>query len=131
MSQSSAIPVIIGVGDVKNKDVNQAIEPMRLMLDAIDRALNDTSLAPEDAKELRTKIDSIGVVRQWTWPYPDLPGLIEKELGATARNKHYSSNGGHEPAKLVDDAARRLSLRQCKLAVVTGGEALASCINPF
>jgi len=40
--------------------------------------------------------------------------------------KTLSPHGGNQPAKLFDDAARRVSKGECKVAVITGGEALAS-----
>jgi hypothetical protein len=75
---------------------------------------------------LQSAIDSIDVVRTWTWPYDDLPGDISRKLGVDARHRFYSDHGGNKPAKLFDEAARRISKRQSKVAVVTGGEALAS-----
>lgn len=41
--------------------------------------------------------------------------------------KYLSEHGGNSPAKLFDEAARRISFGEAKVAVVTGGEALASC----
>lgn len=122
------IPVLIGVGDIKNKStkVEDAIEPMQLMLQAISLAIKDTNLSPAAAKELRSKIDSVSVVNTWTWNYHDLPGLIGEKLGVTPAHKVLSHHGGDSPAKLLDQAARRISLGQSKVAVVTGGEALAS-----
>ena len=125
MSPNPRTPVIVGVGDIKNKspNVEDAIEPMQLMLRAITRALDD---ATSDAEELKSNIDSVSVVATWTWPYDDLPGLLSETLGIQPRHKMYSEHGGHQPIKLIDEAARRISLGECKVAVVTGGEALAS-----
>lgn len=130
MTVGRATPIVVGVGDVKNRSQNleDAIEPMQLMLQAIQHAVKDTNLSPSATAELQSKIDSIDVVATWTWPYPDLPGLISKSLGIEPSHKHYSPHGGNQPAKLFDDAARRISLRKSKVAVVTGGEALASCM---
>ena len=60
------IPVIVGVGDIKNRStkVEDAREPAQLMLDAIQSALEDTGL--QDTACLREHIDSIDVVRTWT-----------------------------------------------------------------
>ena len=123
-------PIIIGVGDVKNKSskIDDAIEPMQLMLQAITRALEDSTPSRPQAEELRSNIDSVSVVASWTWPYADLPGLLAEKLGVQPRYKIYSKHGGHQPVKLVDEAARRVSRGECKAAVVTGGEALASCM---
>ena len=128
MAIEKATPVVIGVGDVKNKslDVEDSTEPMQLMLQAILLAIKDTGLPPSAAGRLQSDIDSLDVVGSWTWPYPDLPGLLSEKLGVEPRHKFYSEHGGNQPAKLFDEAARRISLGESKVADVTGGEALAS-----
>lgn len=123
------IPIIVGVADIKNKNVKDAREPAVLMLEAITQALHDTQLAPEAVQQLRQEIDSIDVVRTWTWPYADLPGLLAGKLGVQPRRKHYTDHGGNQPAKLLDEAALRIATGQSKVAVITGGEALASCMS--
>ncbi|OCL03137.1 hypothetical protein AOQ84DRAFT_326442 [Glonium stellatum] len=128
MAAGRRTPIVVGVGDVKNRSqkLEDAIEPMQLMLQAIQQAIRDTNASPSAAAELRSKIDSIDVVATWTWPYPDLPGLLSKRLNVEPNHKHYSPHGGNQPAKLFDEAARRISLGKSKVAIVTGGEALAS-----
>jgi hypothetical protein len=123
------IPVVIGVGDVKNRSqrIEDAIEPAELMLEAIKLAVKDTELSTAASAKLQTSIDSIDVVATWTWPYHDLPGVLAQKLGVEPSHKFYSAHGGNQPAKLFDEAARRISLGQSKCCVVTGGEALASC----
>jgi hypothetical protein len=123
------VPIIVGVGDFKNPSTKpeKALEPYQLMLQAIQRALQDTYLPEEAAKQLQKSIDSIDVVATWSWPYQDLPGLLSTKLGVDASHKFISDHGGNQPAKLVDEAARRISQGKTKVAVVTGGEALASC----
>lgn len=107
--------------------LEDAVEPAGLMLQAILSALNDTELPSPQLERLQSDIDSIDVVRTWTWPYPDLPGLLAEKLRVRPAHKFYSDHGGNKPGKLFDEAARRVSLGQSKVAVVTGGEALASC----
>lgn len=123
-------PVIIGVGDIRNAStgVEHAREPAELMLDAIRQALQDTGL--NSIEELRSQIDSIDVVRTWTWAYGDLPGLLAERLNIPRppKRKTYTENGGNQPAKILDEAARRISQGEIKVALITGGEALASCI---
>jgi acetyl-CoA acetyltransferase len=125
--------VVIGVGDVKNRSlkVEDAIEPVELMLKATLKAIQDTNISAPAAKELQSKIDHVGVVNTWTWNYPDLPSLISDRLGVKPRYKVLSHHGGDSPAKLFDEAARRISLGLSKVAIVTGGEALASCMSVF
>lgn len=121
-------PIIIGVGDIKNRSttIADAKEPATLMLEAIQAAINDASSS--SPKDLQAAIDSIDVVKTWTWPYPDLPGLLAEKLGVqeTLRWKRYSDHGGDKPGKLFDEAAKRIAKGECNIAIVTGGEALAS-----
>lgn len=121
-------PVVVGVGDIKNKStkVEDAIEPLELMLQATLLALKDTDLSPSAAKTLQSRIDSVSVVNTWTWLYPDLPDLVAEKLSVKPSYKILSHHGGDSPAKLFDQAARRISFGESKVAIVTGGEALAS-----
>jgi len=125
-------PIIVGVGDIKNRSqrVEDAVEPMQLMFQAILKAIQDTNLSLSVAKELQSKIDSVSVVNTWTWVYPDLPGLICEKLVVKPKYKVLSRHGGDSPVKLFDEAARRISLGESKVAIVTGGEALASGTFP-
>lgn len=124
----SETPILVGVGDIINRNlgVHHAAEPAELMLDAISIALQDTGLSSQVIATLKSKIDSIDVVRTWTWPYPDLPSLLAGKLGARPNHSYCSPHAGNQPAKLVDEAARRIANAETRLAVVTGGEALAS-----
>ncbi|OQD81696.1 hypothetical protein PENANT_c026G07643 [Penicillium antarcticum] len=121
-------PIIIGVADIRNRSVKveDAKEPATLMLEAIQGAINDATSSAETAQVLQNSIDSISVVRTWTWPYRDLPGLLSQELGVNPQHRLYSDHGGNQPAKLLDEAATRIEKGETKVAVLTGGEALAS-----
>jgi len=123
------VPIIVGVADIKNRSnsLTSAKEPAILIHEAILAALLDTSSS--DPEKLKSSIDSIDVVRTWTWPYPDLPGLLAQKLGVGERVKRrfYSEHGGDKPGRLLDGAARRIARGECGVAVVAGGEALASC----
>lgn len=122
------IPVIIGVGDVRNRsqDAAEAVEPMQLMMQAILNALEDATPASSTNRKLRSSIDSLSVVATWTWPYSDLPGLLATRLGIRPKHKVYSEHGGNQPIRLLDEAARSISQGKSRVAIVTGGEALAS-----
>lgn len=128
---STFVPVVVGVADILNRSIElkDAREPADLILQAINDALNDTVLSDTGKAQLKAEIDSISIVRTWTWPYPDLPGLLSTRLGIHPKHKEYTDHGGDKPAKLFDQAARRLARGECKVAVVAGGEALASCMT--
>ncbi|KAF1840584.1 uncharacterized protein K460DRAFT_421519 [Cucurbitaria berberidis CBS 394.84] len=104
-------PVVIGVGDIKNRStaIADAKEPATLILEAIQAAIEDAS--PPSTLELQSAIDSIDVVKTWTWPYPDLPSLLAEKLGVEGgvKWKRYSEHGGDKPGKLFDEAARRIA----------------------
>ncbi|CAI6285051.1 unnamed protein product [Periconia digitata] len=132
-------PIIIGICDIKNKhsatDLAAAKEPLTLIHDAVLGAINDASLGASEGAHaaLKSGIDSVDVVRTWTWPYEDLPGALAEKLkdsegdeGDRVKWKAYSEHGGDKPGVLLDMAARRLARGECKIAVVCGGEALAS-----
>ena len=129
MLADDSIPVVIGVGDIINRShrIEDAVEPMFLMQRAIISAINDTLLPLHRARDLQASIDSIDVVASWTWPYHDLPGLLSQELHIQPKQKNYSKHGGHQPMKLVDEAARRISRGTNSVALIVGGESLASC----
>lgn len=125
MTLPSSAPIIVGVGDIKNKSqkLEDAKEPLELMLQAIRKAVDDACLRQDDILPL---VDSITVVPPWTWPYPDLPKLIASKLGVDASHLHIGTHGGNQPALLCDEAARRVSSGAARVAIITGGEALAS-----
>ena len=127
-SNTRLTPVVVGVGDTINRSlrVEDAIEPLDLMLLAIKNALKDTGTSSTLQQDLQSSIDSIDVVRSWTWPYADLPALLGNRLNVKPKHLHTSPHGGNQPAKLFDDAAKRITLGQTSIAIVTGGEALGS-----
>jgi hypothetical protein len=58
--------------------------------------------------------------------------LAEKlGVGKGLKHKYYSEHGGNQPGRLFDEAARRVSRGENEVAVVCGGEALASCEYDF
>jgi len=128
IKMAQSVPVVIGVGDIVNRSLKleDALEPSELILRAVQEALRDSGLAKTAQSKLQASIDSIAVVRSWTWPYPDLPGLLCSKLEISPTHKEYTEHGGNSPGRAFDEAARRVAQNQCKVAVVTGGEALAS-----
>ncbi|KAL4947582.1 hypothetical protein BDW69DRAFT_204240 [Aspergillus filifer] len=122
-------PIVVGVGDVINrsKRTEDAIEPLKLMSRAIETAIKDTGLSSSAAAKLQSSIDSIDVVRCWTWPYPNLPGSLCDILEIDPKHRHcHPFNSGSTPGLFFDQASRRISLGETKVALLIGGEALAS-----
>lgn len=125
---AAAVPVIIGVGDVRNKSlrVEDATEPAQLMVDAVQCAINDTGLDGEARKALLDHADVLRVVPTWTWVYNDLPGVIAERLGVKPCRGVLGYHGGNQPALQCDEAARDIASRKSVVSIITGGEALAS-----
>ncbi|KAG5952884.1 hypothetical protein E4U53_007644 [Claviceps sorghi] len=128
MSLPSPVPIIVGVGDIRNKSLRteDALEPAQLMVDAIQQAIADCGLSPDSQRDLRSRVDSLRVVPTWTWAYSDLPGIISKRLGAQPSQQVVGEHGGNQPAVQCDEAARDIAARRSVVTVLTGGEALAS-----
>lgn len=117
-------PILIGVGEVREKkiDVEHSTEPSGMMLAAIRQAAADAGLS---AADLETA-DSLSVVPPWTLTYEDLPGLLAQQLNVKPSFSTLGEHGGEQCAMLTDEAARRIASGESKLAIVTGGESLAS-----
>lgn len=120
-------PVIIGVGEVKNssRSMEDAIEPLHLMISAIKAAAQDA--LPDGPEEIIKRIGGVGVVASSTWPYQDLPGSISEELGINPPHRTYSDLSGNSSVQLLDDTARLIAKGEIEMGIITGGEALASC----
>ncbi|KAF2859810.1 hypothetical protein K470DRAFT_218419 [Piedraia hortae CBS 480.64] len=119
------MPVIIGVGEAVNhfRNVKDAVEPLYLILSAIRDALTDTGI---ETKYITSQVDSFDIVRTWTWPYVDLAKSLADELGCRPSRLYNSEHGGNQPAYLLDAAARRITKGETNVAILAGGEALAS-----
>ena len=121
-------PIIVGVGDFRNpsKAPEDALEPLTLIIEALKAAAKDTGIT-SDPERLLSQVDSFDVVRTWTWPYDNLAELLATTLEARASHTYTTTrHGGDAPCSLLDDAARRISKGESKIALVAGGEALAS-----
>ncbi|KAG8361680.1 hypothetical protein FVEN_g1009 [Fusarium venenatum] len=119
---SPLTPIIIGIGEIRQKDFTIEIchEPAELILSAIRNASKDSGI------DAINSLHSISVVPPWSWNYDDLPKLLAQRLGIQPPHLELASHGGNTPALLCDKAAARVASGESKMAVVTGGEALAS-----
>jgi len=115
----SRIPVIIGIGEVKDRpaDPTQGLEPLALMTVALRRAEADAGAA------LLRRLDSLDVVNEVSWPYPDLPALLCHRFGIAPRHRSYGPIGGETPLAFLHAAAERIARGESAIAAVCGGEA--------
>ncbi len=115
----SRIPVIIGIGEIKDRpaDPAQGLEPLALMAEALRRAEADAGAS------LLPRLDALDVVHEVSWPYVDLPDMLCEVLGAGPRHRHYGPVGGETPVRFLHEAAGRISRGESAIAAVCGGEA--------
>lgn len=115
----SRVPVIVGVGEIKDRpsDPAQGMEPMALMAEALRRAEADADAS------LLGRLDALDVVNEVSWPYVDLPGLLCETLGVAPRHRGYGPVGGETPVRFLHEAAGRIARGESAVAAVCGGEA--------
>ncbi|KXS09235.1 acetyl-CoA acetyltransferase [Gonapodya prolifera JEL478] len=119
-------PVIIGIGEIRNKskDTKNSLEPADLIAKAFTQALQDTGAS--SLEHVRKSIDSVDVVATWTWSYDDLPSVLSQKVGVSPSHKFYSEHSGCWPCRLLDRISQRIVKGETKVALLAGGEALAS-----
>jgi len=112
-------PVLVGVGEItqRTKDPAQALEPLALMEGAL-------CAADEDAGGgLLAGIDSLDVVAEYSWPYPDAPTQLCDRLAITPARRTYGTVGGESPVRFIHEAALRIARGESVIAAVVGAEA--------
>jgi acetyl-CoA C-acetyltransferase len=117
-------PVLVGVGQVRGnraRAVAAAREPAELVAAAVTAAAADTG-----APGLLAAADTIATVRTTSWAYADLGGRIAAQVGARSARTTDSTIGGQWPAVLLEQAAARIADGSSRVAIIAGGEAMAS-----
>ena len=120
MTHDDRLPVLVGAGQLRanrERTVEQAREPLALLLEALRSAVPDDVL--RDA-------DDVSVVRIASWAYDGLAGRVAQAVGATPRTVVDTNLGGHHAVRLLDAAAQRIWAGESEIAVIAGAEAQAS-----
>ncbi len=119
MPDDSRTPVIVGVGEIKDRPDHRSAgrEPAALIEAALRRAEGDAGAA------LLDRLDSLDVVNVVSWRYDDLPGLLADRLGAAPRWRRHGEIGGQTPVQFLHEAAARIARGEADVAAVCGGEA--------
>ena len=124
MPDESQLPVLIGVGQLRNnpeRTREAAREPLDLAEEAARRAAKDAG-----ADALLTAVDTITAVKTSSWAYGDLPSLLARRLGASPSRVSTTTVGGHWPAAVLDAAAAEIADGTSRAALLVGAEAQAS-----
>lgn len=111
--------VIVGVGELAEKpaDLVAAREPVALMADALRIAEADAGA------RLLANADSLDVINEVSWPYPDAPALVAGRLGIAPARRVYHPVGGQTPMLAIHEAALRIQAGESRIALISGAEA--------
>lgn len=116
------LPCIIGVAQhtwhPSHEDAPEPLEQWAAM----------AKLAAMDAgsEKLLSALDEIDVVFSLSWNYDDAPSQLAQKLGCTPKHKKISGLSGTSPQKFINEAAESILKGETRLALVAGGEALAT-----
>ncbi len=92
------------------------------MWESLAREAADDAGSPDALKALQ----SLQVVFSQSWEYDDPCGRLAERLGADPARTAYSGLGGSVPVRLASEAAAAMARGQLDLALLVGGEALAT-----
>jgi len=122
MVNEDRIPVIVGVGEIvdRPKEIEQGLEPLALLEEALKRAEADSGA------KLLGDIGSLDVVNFLSWRYRDPEQLLAKRLGIAPAHCYHGPVGGESPIRYLHEAAQRIARGECAVAAVCGAEAQSS-----
>jgi acetyl-CoA C-acetyltransferase len=116
------LPCIIGVAQrTIHPEEGDAPEPLELWAEMCGAAAADTGGAG-----VLEAVDRLGVIYSLSWQYDDPAGRLANRLGLRAGSRHYSGLSGTSPQKFIQEAALEILEGRSDVAIVVGGEALAT-----
>lgn len=112
MSLDPRTPVLVGAGQVNQREESPQTEPVDLMAAAREAA---------DPRVLQA-LDSVRVVNLLSWRYRD-PGLLLAGLiGAAGARTRYSGIGGNTPQSLLNQACLDIQAGRADVVLLAGAE---------
>ncbi|RMF22008.1 MAG: acetyl-CoA acetyltransferase [Deltaproteobacteria bacterium] len=111
-------PVLVGAAAVEQRldDPEQALEPVELMIAALERAAGDAG-----SSDLLARADSIRAPRG-IWDYPDPCRLIAERFGCPGARTEVAEVGVLQTT-LIGRAAADIAAGRSDIALIAGGEA--------
>ena len=113
MSLDPRTPVIVGVGQVNQRDEAPEVEPVDLMASAAREAA--------DPRVLRA-LDSIRVVNLLSWRYRDPGLLLGRRVGSPDAATVYTGIGGNTPQSLLNQTCLDIQRGRADAVLLAGGE---------
>lgn len=105
--------MLVGYGQVNQRDENPEISPIDLMVDAARNAADPRVLEA---------VDSVRVVNLLSWRYRDPGLLLAQRLHADNASTRYTGVGGNTPQSLVNEACRDIQNGRAEVILIAGGE---------
>lgn len=112
MTLNPRTPVLVGYGQVNQRDDNPAVEPVDLMVAA--------ARAAADPRVLEA-VDAVRVVNLLSWRYRD-PGLLVAQGIRAKAATQYTGIGGNVPQSLVNQACLDIQAGRAEVVLITGAE---------
>jgi acetyl-CoA C-acetyltransferase len=111
-------PVIVGIAQILNRDddVDDALEPVDMMVEAVREAALDTG-----SSAILEKLESIGVVKG-AWHYDNAAAYVAEKVGAPGAETIGTAFGGNMVQSTLNTYAREILAGERSVAVVTGAE---------
>ena len=111
-------PVVVGVGQFLNRieSLEQAVEPLQMMLAAVRRAEADTGVG-----RMLKHAQSVRVVRGM-WNYQNPAAAIAEEVGASGAQTVGTLIGGNQNQALMNHTAAEILAGKFDLVLIAGGE---------
>ncbi len=106
-------PVVVGAGQVNQRDDAAEVEPVDLMAAAAREAA--------DPRVLKA-VDAIRVVNLLSWRYRDPGLLLGQRIGADHPATAYTGVGGNTPQSLVNQACLDIQRGRAGVVLLAGGE---------
>lgn len=106
-------PVLVGYGQVNQRDENPEVSPIDLMVGAARNAADPRVLEAAD---------SVRVVNLLSWRYRDPGLLLAQRLHADNASTRYTGVGGNTPQSLVNEACRDIQNGRADVVLIAGGE---------
>jgi len=122
MLNPNTTAVIVGVGEHVDRlaDVQQALEPLALMEQAVRCANQDAG------GQVLGLVGSVEVVGFVSWRYEDPVTALCARLDIVPSRRINASMGGETPVRLLHEAALRIARGQAVTSLIVGGEAMSS-----
>lgn len=113
-------PIIVGVGQVTQREPNPAHDPATLMAAALREAGTDSGAGDQVLKAA----DAIHVIASASWTYRDPGALVAEALGATPSATVVSAPyGGDAGQVLINQAGEAIRTGEAEVVLVCGAEA--------